>query len=175
MNLTTPFTRSANENNWVGPLVVGAIKRNDLHQIIGLGLLKADFEPFKFSAQESNIVSVRRLRKCYARSDGRIISKVELPRTYNIKEWEHTRLKDIARQKISLRASKKANKNTKLPSDYFYIDKIIDSRNVEGKLHFLVKWADINDESFPNSWVNEDELLDKRLITEYFTNRFKLK
>jgi len=174
VNYKVGFTgKSMNHLNWIGPYVVGYIMHDRLDSQVGVGLLMESLEPKLFKGQYNSIVSVRRVRLAPARSNGIIVTKIKLPRLYEMNEWQKISNKEDIRQKISEKAGKITKKPDKLPKDYFYIDKIIDSKICPdtGELMFLVAWLNTDEVS----WVKRSYLLDPNLVNDYFATRLKLK
>jgi hypothetical protein len=159
-------------DNWIGPLLIGFIKKNKKGQVIALGLLTENMEPKLFSGQRSSLVTVRRVQIGAAKINGTPISHVELPRKYKEAEWLAISNKDKIRHKISQKASKYGKIQSNLPKDYYIIEKIIDCRFDHNSNEFLfkVKWRDHEGEE----WIAQDSLLDKSLISDYIMTKYKL-
>jgi len=62
----------------------------------------------------------------------------------------------------------KRKKNVHLNTDTIerIPDKIINMRTYKGKNRYLISWKGSND--YEDTWVDEDQILDKQLIQEYF-------
>jgi hypothetical protein len=160
-------------DNFIGPLLIGFIKKNKRGQVIALGLLTENLEPKLFQGQRSSLVTVRRVQIGSAKINGMPISHVELPRKFKEEDWLAISNKDKIRHKISQKASKYSNKQSELPKDYYMIEKILDSRfdHKNNEFLFKVKWRDHEGEQ----WIAQENLLDKSLISDYVMTKYKLK
>lgn len=167
----TTFSNSAMSlKKWIGPCIVGYLLKKS-NRVVGAGLLDEFLNPIKFHTNKDNMVSVRRLKVVPVRVDGKIITKIPLNKIFSLTDWQHISVKDRERQKLSSGLADRSHENVALKPGYFLIEKILDSDydNTSNSLRFLVRWKNFDSES--DSWISENDLLDKNLIFQYFMAR----